>query len=399
MAMPDPKNLIGLAILLMLSGCGEPVPDPHWTGTVDADVDDLTGERTGLFHTYGPTAPFIAGPDTIPVTVGYWCRLEEEEAGEPLTALDGLFLKVSLQDTSLTQRTDEAFQQLQGNLGLLDIARMAVDGEVLPWSYDHRGFPGYWMLYGVPGFDPKEIGTVADASKLRETVREYFLGLEELLVRGVSVYDRFLNSSEIPEPGSGWPAAFDYATSHYRGRDTVAFELVQAVAFPMVGFDQAMDSVRFWCPVAQSHHEWNTARTLYLAALDSLRANHDARVTEAREEEQAAREARRKAARSSAAAQARVDSIVAVRVAVLRSPMGDGLPMFHQALTVAEHFARWTVENDIQVTTQQDVIRLCQEHYDDLPPSLGRLRAKHREKVEDAAQAAMPTVLKRLRIS
>ena len=30
---------------------------------------------------------------------------------------------------------------------------------------------------------------------------------------------------------------------------------------------------------------------------------------------------------------------------------------------------------------------------------LGRLRAKHREKVEDAAQAAMPTVLKRLRIS
>lgn len=29
---------------------------------------------------------------------------------------------------------------------------------------------------------------------------------------------------------------------------------------------------------------------------------------------------------------------------------------------------------------------------------LGRLRAKHREKVEDAAQAAMPTVLKRLRI-
>ena len=30
---------------------------------------------------------------------------------------------------------------------------------------------------------------------------------------------------------------------------------------------------------------------------------------------------------------------------------------------------------------------------------LGRLRAKHREKVEDAAQAAIPTVLKRLRIS
>lgn len=31
--------------------------------------------------------------------------------------------------------------------------------------------------------------------------------------------------------------------------------------------------------------------------------------------------------------------------------------------------------------------------------ALGRLRAKHREKVEDPGQAAMPTLLKRFRIS
>ena len=80
----------------------------------------------------------------------------------------------------------------------------------------------------------------------------------------------------------------------------------------------------------------------------------------AEEAERAAREA---------AAQARVNSIVAVRVTILRSPMGDGLPMFHQALTVAEHFARWTVENDIRITAQQDVIRACQRHFDDLPSS------------------------------
>jgi len=34
-----------------------------------------------------------------------------------------------------------------------------------------------------------------------------------------------------------------------------------------------------------------------------------------------------------------------------------------------------------------------------IPPPLGRLRANHRENVEDVAQAALPTVSKRLRIS
>ena len=70
-----------------------------------------------------------------------------------------------------------------------------------------------------------------------------------------------------------WPLANDYAGSHYRGREAVAVELVQVVRFPMAGFDAAMDSVRFWCSIPQSHHEWNAERASFFGAADSLRAS------------------------------------------------------------------------------------------------------------------------------
>ena len=67
---------------------GESVDSRDWPGTVEADVDDLTGARTGLFRTYGPTTIIVAGPDTVPVTVGYWCQVEDVER-QPLTAVVG----------------------------------------------------------------------------------------------------------------------------------------------------------------------------------------------------------------------------------------------------------------------------------------------------------------------
>ena len=118
------------ALVVLASACSAQTPDdPPWLGLVDADIDDLTGQRTGLFRTYGPTSLLIGGSDTIPVTVGYYCEIDEHEV--PLVVTDGLFLKVSMPDTSLTQGSDREIEELQGTLGLLDVARLSVDGNVV----------------------------------------------------------------------------------------------------------------------------------------------------------------------------------------------------------------------------------------------------------------------------
>lgn len=239
------------ALVITTVGCDVGANRPAWPGTVDAEVDNLTGARTGWFRTYGPTQPLIAGSDAIPVTIGYWCRVDEDS--EPVAATDGLFFKIAMPDTSLVSDDREAFEELSGQLGLLDIARMAVDGRVYAWKYEPNPTPGGWFLDGAMGFQPYELDT--------EVVREVLL--EELTKFA------FAGRALIAER---WAPAHDYVASHYVGRDTVGIELKRALKFSMEGFGAAIDSVRFWCPVPQSNHEWNTARDSYLNTLDSLRS-------------------------------------------------------------------------------------------------------------------------------
>ena len=268
-----------LALLVVVAACGGGDQTLPWPGAVEADVDDLTGARTGLYRTYGPTAPLAAGPDTIPVTIGYWCRVEDTE--EPLTtATDGLFLKVSLADTSLTTGSDEAFNELRGILGLLDAARMAIDGTVSAWKYRASSEPGVWFLDGEMGFDPSGYGSRAERDALLALYAENFEMLEQMARQGTARYRDRVNDQvqRMDAFRVDWPLANDYAGSHYRGREAVAVELVQVVRFPMAGFDAAMDSVRFWCSIPQSHHEWNAERASFFGAADSLRLATDARV-------------------------------------------------------------------------------------------------------------------------
>ena len=159
------------ALVITTVGCDVGANRPAWPGTVDAEVDNLTGARTGWFRTYGPTQPLIAGSDAIPVTIGYWCRVDEDS--EPVAATDGLFFKIAMPDTSLVSDDREAFEELSGQLGLLDIARMAVDGRVYAWKYEPNPTPGGWFLDGAMGFQPYELdtevarGTVGRTDKVR----------------------------------------------------------------------------------------------------------------------------------------------------------------------------------------------------------------------------------------
>ena len=261
-------------VTLAATGCaGDSSDSLDWPGTVEADVDDLTGERTGLFRTYGPTAIIVAGRDTVPVTVGYWCQVQGAEY-QPLTAVDGMFLKVSLADTSLISSGTEAFVELRGTLGLLDLARMAVDGHVSPWRYDPMPELGAWYLDGAMGYVPdEELDTSVEREALVSALRVGYDLAGDLVETNAS--SRMSNSvlqdtdQAVSELRLKWAPATDYVASHYFGRNTLGVELKGVVKFSLRGFSAAADSVRFWCPVPQSHHEWNAARVAFFGRIDS----------------------------------------------------------------------------------------------------------------------------------
>ena len=305
------------AMLVALAACsGDSSDTRDWPGTVEADVDDLTGQRTGLFRTYGPTSLIVAGPDTVPVTVGYWCQVNEAE-GEPLTVVDGMFLKVSLPDTSLTSSGAEAFEELRGTLGLLDLARMAVDGNVSAWRYDAKPELGAWYLDGVMGFVPDQEIDSREEREAFSSVVDVGYGLAGDLAEtspSLRVLQPMLYGANeaVMELRAAWSPATDYVGSHYFGRDTLGVELKGVVKFSLDGFSAAADSVRFWCPAPQSHHEWNAMRTAFFGRIDSLQTAYDDRVM-AMQQERVRQEAAGRAERERAriAAEAREDSISA----------------------------------------------------------------------------------------
>ena len=298
--------VVVLAVSAAFCGCSDPADQVAWPGSVEAEVDNLTGQRTGLFRTYGPTENLVAGRDTIPVTVGYWCRVDQ--MSEPPWHRDGLFFRISLPDTSLLVDDEEAFEELRGQFGLLDAARMAVDGRVYAWEYQPRATVGGWYLEGQTGLEPPGFA----AQDLREEFMELAVKWHDLYL---STLDRRMRAERQETRDGldrletvvreGWHPAHDYAAAHYFGRQTVGIELKGVVEFPLAGLAAAADSVRFWCPVVESQLEWNRLRSDFFARMDSLRliAEDQTRIAEADAE------SFRQAARQRAATQAESERI------------------------------------------------------------------------------------------
>ena len=211
------------ASAILLGGCGtgeSGAGEEEWSGSVEAEVDDLTGERTGVFRTYGPTRLLIAGQDSIPVTAGYWCEVDENT--EPPAATDGLFFRISMPDTTLLSNDQAAFEELSGQLGLLDVARLAVDARVYAWQYDPTRTLGGWFLDGAMGFEPNdEFDTAEERDELLAAIGRLYnqlpgLGMAEYRTRA---HGRILDI--VQDAREQWPPAHDYVSSHYIGRDTV----------------------------------------------------------------------------------------------------------------------------------------------------------------------------------
>ncbi|MYB07470.1 MAG: hypothetical protein F4Y24_14065 [Gemmatimonadetes bacterium] len=282
------------ALLSLMGGCSDSTAKSiAWPGLVEAELDHITGASTGMFRTQGPTQLLTAGRDTIPVTLGYWCQVNQNS--EPGTAIDGLFFRVAMLDTFQVSDNEEAFEGLGGKLGLLgfhelsdqlglpNVAPLAVDGWWHAWHYQPTPAHWGWLLNGTMGFRPPvRIDTEVERDSLLQNFEAGYRDLADVARRPLQEVqaERVQGVGDSIETSlrSEWSAAHDYVRSHYVGRDTLAIELAGVLNFPMAGFDAAVDSVRFRCPVPQSHHEWDSVRTEFFAVLDSLRMAPQRRV-------------------------------------------------------------------------------------------------------------------------
>lgn len=307
-----------------------------------------------------------AGRDTIPVTIGYYCDLDD--GPEPPVATDGMFFRIAMPDTTLLSNDQEAFEELSGQLGLLDVARVAVDGRLYAWQYEPTSTLGGWFLDGAMGFVPDdEFDTVRERNELLTSIGDLYDRLARiyLLDYRPSAHDGVLDI--VQNARERWPVAHDYVTSHYLGRDTLGIELKGVLKFPMEGLDSAADSVRFWCPIPQSHHEWNDARGRFFSVTDSLEALEDVRVAETarRQAAQRAEAARRaEAQQAEAAEQQRIaeerrrqqDSIRRIEDLDLRRlrALLPRLPI-HRARAILAY----AESHGVEVLHQRDLERIC----------------------------------------
>ena len=259
-------------------------------------MDDLTGARTGMFRTYGPTVTLAAGNDTIPITVGYYCRTSQPDSFPP-RIIDDLFFRVAMPDTSLTRNNLAALEELQGMLGLVDAARMAVDGrEVAPWRYDAESVPGtahfdgagYPQPFGVLSAVPLAIDRAEREAYVAESVLDGVRDAPPILwtkeAAAVVVGRCTTCETAGSELRATHPAAHDAVLADYGESSQLAVEFAQVARFPMEDFAAAVDSVRFWCPVQDSHREWNAVRASMFVVLDSALASAAQRMRAVRAE-------------------------------------------------------------------------------------------------------------------
>lgn len=380
---------VALAVSFALCGCSDPADQVAWPGSVEAEVDNLTGQRSGLFRTYGPTENLVAGRDTIPVTVGYWCRVDQ--MSEPPWHRDGLFFRISLPDTSLLVDEEEAFEELRGQFGLLDAARMAVDGRVYAWEYRPQATVGGWYLEGQTSLEPPRFGTTYATQEVRDGLLELAVVYHDSYLRTLGYDDRRMRAEGERARNEfgrletvvreGWQPAHDYAAAHYFGRDTVGIEFKGVVEFPLVGLAAAADSVRFWCPVVESQLAWNRLRSDFVGRMDSLRlfAEDQTRIAEAEAEN------RRQAAAQRAAAQAEAERIAeaeaesrrqaaAQRAAVQAEAERVGRELLERRMSLAESRGSIRLDAPLRIRVATSFLQAARE--------LGVARIRSEEDIE-----------------
>lgn len=231
--------------LLGLLGCEAPSP-VAWSAAVEVTSLEVS-ER---FRTFGPSQTLIAGTDTIPVTLGYYCSVSGPYWDHPdyniVSVWDGLFLRVA--EDSAT------FADIRSRHSFPDSILIAVDtAKFRPKEYA-REIESTGGYIRIPAWSPPvwNLGSISDA-----------------LSRARSNTD--LRSLENAENNLWRHPVADSISSSYVGRDSLRIHLVDTLSFALSGFAAAVDSVRVRCPTDQSIRDWNELRNHLDREISGLR--------------------------------------------------------------------------------------------------------------------------------
>ena len=239
-------HYIGLPLaFLVLLTCEAQTP-VAWPASVEATSLEVS-ER---FRTYGPSETLIAGADTIPVTLGYYCSVGGSYWADPdydiVTAWDGLFLQVA-QDSA-------AFVDIHSRHSFPDSILLAVDtAELRPQEYDHEieRTGGYIR---IPLWSPP-------------VVPRAFIAYDLFHARSYARLDHLEKADD-----NLWRHPFkDSISSFFVGRDSLMVHLLDTLSFSLDGLATAVDSVRARCPTDQSIRDWNELRGILGEEISGLR--------------------------------------------------------------------------------------------------------------------------------
>ena len=233
-----------LAVLFLLA-CEEPT-----LGTWPAAVEVTSFEVSERFRTYGPSQTLIAGSDTVPVTLGYYCSVGGPYWADPdydiFTAWDGLFLQVA-QDSA-------TFVGIQARHSFPDNILLGVDtAELGPRKYD-REIESAGGYIRIPMWSPP-------------VWQRYSIANEMSFARSYARLDRLQNADD-----NLWRHPFgDSISSYFEGRVSLRIHLLDTLSFSLDGFATAVDSVRARCPTDQSIRDWNELRVILGSEIAGLR--------------------------------------------------------------------------------------------------------------------------------
>ena len=208
-------------------------------------------EAAERFRTDGPSQELIAGPDTIPTTLGYYCSVGGQYWDDPdydiLSMWDGLFLRLA--EDSAT------FADIRSRHSLPDTIRLAVDTADLRPMESRPAIENANGYIHIPSWSPP-------------TWSRGIIANELFYARS---YAR-LSSLEAAEEAL-WGEAFgDSISSYFVGKDSLRVQLLgDTLAFSLSGFATAIDSVRARCPADQSIRDWNRLRSILASEISGLR--------------------------------------------------------------------------------------------------------------------------------
>ena len=241
------EHYIALPLALLVPvACEAPTP-VAWPASVEVTSLEVS-ER---FRTYGPSETLIAGADTIPITLGYYCSVGGSYWDDPdydiVTVWDGLFLRLA--EDSAT------FAGIRSRHSLPDTIRLSVDTAELRPMESRPAIENANGYIHIPSWSPPTWGRAINA-------------LELLYARS---YAR-LSSLEAAEEAL-WGEVFgDSISSHFVGKDSLRVRLLgDTLAFSLSGFATAIDSVRARCPADQSIQDWNEVRSILASEISGLR--------------------------------------------------------------------------------------------------------------------------------